>query len=92
MKPLAIRAAVLYSLRQDLPPPPFVCVPCGSSHGEEYFPPPGSMHSRVHLTAYEVDLARRVVAAVRAGAVPLTRVEVERNFDSFLERFAEVAP
>jgi hypothetical protein len=92
VKPLAIRAAVLYALRQRMPPPAVVCVPCASSHGVEYWPPPGSMHSRVVLSPYEVDLAKRLVAAVRAGAVPLTRVEVTRNFDAFLERFSEVSP
>jgi hypothetical protein len=92
VKPLAIRASVLYALRQQMPPPAVVCVPCASSHGTDYWPPEGSMHSRVVLTPYEVDLATRLVAAVRAGAVPRVQLEVVGSFDRFLERFDEVTP
>jgi hypothetical protein len=92
VKPLAIRAAALFAVRHNQTPPAVVCVPCGGSHGVDYWPPLKSMHSRSVLTPYEVDLAARLAAAVRAGAVPLTRLEVVRGFDSFLERFAEARP
>jgi hypothetical protein len=92
VKPLAIRAAVLFALRKDLPPPVVVCVPCGSSHGPDYWPPPESMHSRVALTPFEREIAARIVIAVRTGAISRERIEIERTFPEFLERFAEVAP
>jgi hypothetical protein len=94
MRAAAVRASVRYAVTRGEDPPVIVCPPCGYAHGESFFPTPGveTMHARVELTGWEREMAQRLTAAVRAGAVPGSRIETALGFDVFLEDFAEVTP
>jgi hypothetical protein len=88
MRTLAIHAAVRVAIKGDIKrwvPPVWVCVPCGSSHGD-WFPGPNyPSHGRLELTPYELDLALRLAAAIRAERLTLAELELAAKRDDDLE-------
>jgi hypothetical protein len=91
VRPLAVLAATNMSVRAGVDPPVFVCPPCRSSHGDWFPGPVYTMHERVQLTPFELELARRLAAAVRRGRCSVERIARAISKDEDLEDLAVLA-